>query len=204
MSGSADAYLAVAQVGVSELVEKGSRFLGRAEPVDSIAEIEARLQSIRRTAYDATHHCYAWRSGPAGQTFKYSDDGEPNGTAGRPIFDLLVGRSLTNSLVVVTRYFGGTKLGTGPLARAYAESARLALDSAGVKEWLITQTVMMTFDISQYDRWLRMMSRLSLPNGAAEFSDLVIVRTPIRLSMIDPLRTAFTELTLGKGNFSIE
>lgn len=203
MNVSPDHYTSVATPATGSVTEKGSRFLGDAAPVQSTEAIEHHLQSIRKRYYDASHHCFAWRMGVNGEQFKYSDDGEPSGTGGRPIFELLCGRGLTNSLVVVTRYFGGTKLGTGPLARAYADAAAAALDRAGKREWLVTKPVEMTFEISLYDRWLRLMRQLDLPGGSPLFSSQVTVTCDIRLGMIEPLRAAFTELTLGKGTFTI-
>jgi len=112
---------------------KGSKFLGFAFPVDNEEEINTILTSLRKQYYDATHHCYAWQLG-CGQTmsFRYHDDGEPSGTAGKPIHMTIARHELTNILVVSVRYFGGTKLGTGGLARAYGQSAAETLDAAKI------------------------------------------------------------------------
>jgi len=111
-----------------EIKIKGSRFIGFSAPVKTKEEAEAILESIRKTHFSATHHCYAYRLHPDGREFRFNDDGEPSGTAGRPIFDAIESRGLFRVICVVTRYFGGTKLGTGGLARAYQQTASETLD----------------------------------------------------------------------------
>ena len=134
METSSDTYLVLDKPVISEIKIKGSRFLAEAIPVSSVEEADAALLAIKKRDYDATHHCSAYRIGSDGNTFRYNDDGEPNSSAGLPIYRQIEGRNLTNALVVVIRYYGGTKLGTGGLVRAYGEAASLALDAATVKE----------------------------------------------------------------------
>ena len=95
--------------------------------------------------YNATHHCWAYRLGQQSDLFRYSDDGEPSGTAGQPILRQIDGRMLTNVMIVVTRYYGGTKLGTGGLARAYGEAAGLVLDACQIKEHIIRELLTIRF-----------------------------------------------------------
>ncbi|MCK4812875.1 MAG: YigZ family protein [Candidatus Marinimicrobia bacterium] len=118
----------------SKFTEKGSKFLGFAFPVGDKASIDTLLHDIRKTYYDATHHCYAWQLGYGkNMTFRYNDDGEPSGTAGKPIYNAITRLDLTNVLVLSVRYFGGTKLGTGGLIRAYGTSASNTLAAAVIK-----------------------------------------------------------------------
>jgi uncharacterized YigZ family protein len=115
----------------AEIRVQGSRFLGHAFRADSEPEADARLAEVRRLHHDATHHCWARRIGPPERCVERSDEGgEPSGTAGIPILAVLRGAELHDVLVVVTRWFGGTKLGKGGLARAYSEAARAAIDAA--------------------------------------------------------------------------
>jgi uncharacterized YigZ family protein len=107
-----------------------SRFLAEAIPVDSREAAELSILEIRQRYHDANHHCFAYRIGSDGAVVRFSDDGEPGGTAGKSILGMIDKRKLTNILVVVTRYFGGIKLGTGGLSRAYAESAESVLKLA--------------------------------------------------------------------------
>lgn len=114
-----------------EITIKGSRFLGQAFPADTEDEAHALLNGVRKRYHDATHHCWAFRLGEPGDLHeRYSDDGEPSGSAGVPILGSLQRAGAVRALVVVTRYFGGTKLGTGGLTRAYGESAREAVEAA--------------------------------------------------------------------------
>ena len=116
-----------------EIVRKKSRFIARVDPISGKEEVPLFLEKVRRLYWDARHHCHAFVSGtgPARQT-GCSDDGEPAKTAGRPILDVMLGRNLTDACVVVTRYFGGTLLGTGGLVRAYQDAALACLDKAKI------------------------------------------------------------------------
>lgn len=124
--------------------DRGSRFIALAFPVASQDEIKTRLAELRKEYHDARHHCYAWVLGHDRQAYRVNDDGEPSGTAGRPILGQINSRELTNVLVVVIRYFGGTLLGVSGLINAYRNAAADALDNAAVTErhmmekWVIT------------------------------------------------------------------
>ncbi|USF26554.1 IMPACT family member YigZ [Firmicutes bacterium ASF500] len=122
----------------AELVEKRSRFIGQVWRVDSEAEARARIEEVRRQHYDARHHCWCYRIREEGVE-RYSDDGEPQGTAGQPMLNVFQRENVTNVVCVVTRYFGGILLGAGGLVRAYTQSAKDALDRAGisvVRRWV--------------------------------------------------------------------
>ena len=124
-------YKSVKQCSEAEYTVNRSRFIGRCFPVESEEAALCLLGDIRKKHWDATHNCFAYRIGENAAA-RFSDDGEPGGTAGKPIMDVLTGRGLTNVLCVVTRYFGGILLGAGGLTRAYSKSARDALAAAGV------------------------------------------------------------------------
>ena len=125
-------YLIPAKEGTSEYIEKKSRFLGLIVPVTSEAEARAQLDAVKKREYDARHNCWAYIL-HTGQK-RYSDDGEPQGTAGQPILNVLEREGVQDVLCVVTRYFGGILLGTGGLCRAYTKAAKDALDDAGISE----------------------------------------------------------------------
>ncbi len=126
------AYRTLGQRASAEFVEKKSRFIGHACPVETEEEALAFLESIRRDHRDATHNCYAYTVGQNMGIMRYSDDGEPGGTAGLPMMDVLKKRDVRNCCVVVTRYFGGVLLGAGGLVRAYTHGTAIALDAARV------------------------------------------------------------------------
>lgn len=140
-----DSYLTIESDAEAIFKEKSSKFLCYAFHVESEEEITAHLEILRKRYYDATHHCYAWRLGPFGERFRANDDGEPSSTAGKPILGQLLSREITNCLIVVVRYFGGTKLGVPGLIAAYKESAAAVLDEAKVIERTVDTTVKVDF-----------------------------------------------------------
>lgn len=124
-----DEYLVPSEYGEDEFIEKKSRFIGRIWPVETEEEAFARIQEMKKKHYDATHNCWAYiiRDGAV----RFSDDGEPGGTAGMPMLQVLQREGLFNAVCVVTRYFGGILLGAGGLVRAYTRGAKIAVDAAG-------------------------------------------------------------------------
>jgi uncharacterized YigZ family protein len=146
-SAAGDAYRVVSAPGRFDLRVKGSRFIGFARAADSAAEAEAWVAELGRRFHDATHVAFAYRLRAADgrSAFRSSDAGEPAGTAGRPILDALERRGLSNTVCAVVRYFGGVKLGTGGLARAYGECASAALDAAGSVERVQSDPVRIAF-----------------------------------------------------------
>lgn len=115
-------------------IEKKSKFIATVRKVETAEEAEVALQELRKKYYDATHNCFAYQIGEDNAIQRFSDDGEPQGTAGKPILDVLKGQDIKNTLICVTRYFGGTLLGTGGLVRAYGKAAKEGLLAAGIIE----------------------------------------------------------------------
>lgn len=142
-------YKSVKQGSEAEYTVNRSRFIGRCFPVDSEEAALCLLGDIRKKHWDATHNCFAYRIGENAAA-RFSDDGEPGGTAGKPIMDVLTGRGLTNVLCVVTRYFGGILLGAGGLVRAYSKSAADAVTKAGVVSYLPGTVLDIPMDYSRY------------------------------------------------------
>lgn len=142
-------YKSVKQCSEAEYTVNRSRFIGRCFPVDSEEAALCLLGDIRKKHWDATHNCFAYRIGDNAAA-RFSDDGEPGGTAGKPIMDVLTGRGLTNVLCVVTRYFGGILLGAGGLVRAYSKSAADAVTKAGVVSYLPGTILDIPMDYSRY------------------------------------------------------
>ncbi|MCK4597541.1 YigZ family protein [bacterium] len=139
-------YLTVKGRSNQEIKVKGSRFIASVTPVGSEEEAKKFIGRVSGEYFDATHNCYAYRVGLGDAAIsRYSDAGEPSGTAGRPILEAITGRDLTDVAVVVTRYFGGTKLGTGGLARAYKECAMAVLDGVGTARKFLTVDFMLSF-----------------------------------------------------------
>ncbi|MCR4716736.1 MAG: YigZ family protein [Lachnospiraceae bacterium] len=118
--------------GEGEIVEKKSRFIGNCYPIKTEEEALSLIEAIRKKHYDARHHCYAYSIGKTQPLLRFSDDGEPQGTAGKPILEIITNANVTDCLIIVTRYFGGTLLGTGGLVRAYTLAAKEAINDATV------------------------------------------------------------------------
>lgn len=129
-----DKYITVKGYGTAEITEKKSRFIANVMPVDCEEDAVKYIEEIKKQYWDARHSCYAYQIGEKNPLQRYSDDGEPGGTAGMPILDVLRGKDIKNTIVVVTRYFGGTLLGTGGLVRAYSSAAKEGLAAAGLIE----------------------------------------------------------------------
>lgn len=130
----AEKYLTVSKSVESIYKEKGSKFLSFLYPVSSVDEVKEYLMQLKKKYYDATHHCYAYIIGYDKETFRMNDDGEPSSTAGKPIYGQLQSNDLTNVLLVVVRYFGGTKLGVSGLIKAYKESSAECIALAEIVE----------------------------------------------------------------------
>lgn len=141
-----DTYLSIKQETQAIYKEKGSRFLAFAFPVEHEEAIKEHLASLRKKYYDATHHCYAYLLGKEKKIFRANDDGEPNGTAGLPILNQIRSKGITNVLVVVVRYFGGTKLGASGLVNAYKTASAEVLAQAEIVEKILTKTLQIQFD----------------------------------------------------------
>lgn len=124
----AESYRILTEQGYGEIVEKKSRFIASLSPAETEEEALAFIESVRKKYYDARHNCFAFILGEGGELERCSDDGEPSGTAGRPMLEVLRGEGLTKTAAVVTRYFGGTLLGTGGLVRAYTQAIQEALE----------------------------------------------------------------------------
>ena len=145
-------YKTISQIGEFEQVINKSTFIGTAFPISSEEEANAFIQQERKKYPDARHVCWAYVLGQKKDIMRYSDDGEPQGTAGQPILQVLVKKDITNVLVTVTRYFGGILLGAGGLTRAYSSSSVGAVDNAGVKVMMLSSISQVTLDYTTYNR----------------------------------------------------
>jgi uncharacterized YigZ family protein len=146
--------------------EKGSKFLSFAYPASHEAFIKEQLSIIQKQYHDARHYCYAWRLEPEKALYRVNDDGEPSGTAGKPIFGQIVSKDLTNILVIVVRYFGGTKLGVGGLIQAYRAAASDALDHSTIIECRVFDILKLEFTYDQMNSVMKVIKDKQL-----EFED---------------------------------
>ena len=182
-----DSYLTVAADAEAIFKEKSSKFLCYAYHVESEEEIAARLEPLRKRYYDATHHCYAWRLGPFGEKFRANDDGEPSSTAGKPILGQLLSREITDCLIVVVRYFGGTKLGVPGLISAYKESAAAVVDEAIIEERTVDKRIKIDFSYIVMNDVMRIIKEEQPKIEEQVFDNLCSMTLAMRLSKADIL-----------------
>lgn len=157
-----DSYQSIQSPSEGEYKEKGSKFLAYAYPTLSIEEVEYYLEEVKSLHPKARHHCYAYRIGIDGEPFRANDDGEPSGTAGKPILGQLKSYEVSDVCVIVVRYFGGTKLGASGLIHAYKESASQALSSADIITKIIAFTYRLTFDYDEMGHIMNVVKNLGL------------------------------------------
>ncbi|RKX25891.1 MAG: YigZ family protein [Candidatus Zixiibacteriota bacterium] len=197
-----DSFFTIKSPSEIEIKIKGSKFFGRARQCENIDKAEKIIEEFRKKYYDATHNCFAYRVGLGKEIkFRYSDDGEPSGTAGKPIYDQIEGKNLTNLIVVVTRYYGGTKLGTGGLTHAYSDSAAQAINAAGVIEKFITRCISMTVEFYDYNIVERIIHQIGAKVIDSNFSDIVRLKVESRLSLINNLKAKLIDSTSGRIKF---
>jgi uncharacterized YigZ family protein len=192
-----DEYVTIASNSEAELKVQGSRFLACASPVHTRAEAHEFLDGLKKRYFDATHHCYAYRIGKRGEDFRAHDDGEPGGTAGKPILAAIDARGLTDTMLVVVRYFGGTKLGTGGLAHAYSDAASSALEKAGRSTMFITETIAVTVPHNQTGALMNAVSQHGVKIIDSAYDEEVHLTLEIRTSAADLFCAQIVNATRG-------
>lgn len=188
--------------GEGEIIEKKSRFIGEAVPVETEEEALAYLEQVRKRHYNANHHCYAYVIGDKNQLQRCSDDGEPSGTAGKPILNVLTGERIRNALIVVTRYFGGTLLGTGGLVRAYTKGASAALEAARVLERLEGIRYQIDLDYTGLGKLQYIAAQMGLTVEDIQYTDQVAVTVMAPAEMGETFCKKVTEATNGRAVIS--
>ncbi len=177
---------------------KGSRFIATCVPVADATGASVALERIRRELYDARHHCSAYRLGRSTDVFRADDDGEPSGSAGRPILREIDARDLVDTLVIVTRYFGGTKLGVGGLVRAYGSAAGAALDAADVRTIVITQRVTVRHAYELSSAIAAALATTGHQPVAVEYLEVVTLAFDIPVGDVERFRTEVVNRTAGQ------
>lgn len=180
-----------------ELKVRGSRFIGTAIPVSGRDDIDRELAEIRKEFWDATHNCYAWRLAPDGLQYRFSDDGEPTGSAGKPILFVMQQRELLNTLVVVTRYFGGVKLGVGGLVRAYGDAAAQALNATDIITTYPSSNYRVFTPYEDMKVVRPLVERYAL-KFEEEFLDVVTYTVTIRSDHAEEFQALITESSQGR------
>lgn len=192
-------YLALVEAGQDEIIEKKSRFIGYAVPAESEEEALAAVEKIKKKHYDARHNCYAFSIGTGPQPLlRFSDDGEPQGTAGMPILEVLRHENLTDCVCVVTRYFGGILLGTGGLVRAYTQGAQVAVAAAGVQRMSLYTVALIACPYNLYEIILHLLPDHDCAVEETDYGADVTLTVTLPAGHEDELNQALAEATAGQ------
>lgn len=177
---SDDTYRTIAQASEGIYKDKGSKFLAFAYPINNVDQVKELVDNLRAKYYDARHHCFAYRFGQHGEQWRAVDDGEPSATAGKPILGQLQSMELTNLLVVVVRYFGGTKLGVSGLINAYREATVEAIAAAQIEEKIIESTFTVTFSYLMMNDMMRIVKDFQAKIIDQNFDNLCTITMSVR------------------------
>jgi uncharacterized YigZ family protein len=184
-----DTYQTIAAPSIGEFKEKGSKFIAYAYFVSDEIEIKEKLDLLKKEHFKATHHCYAYRLGTDGKNYRANDDGEPSGTAGRPILGQIDSFGLTNLLIVVVRYYGGTKLGTSGLINAYREAAKLALENSLKIEKIIESQIDFSVPYLKMNEVMQFLKQYEIELITNDYSDESIhFRVSVRNKLLESLK----------------
>ena len=189
--------------GVGEIEEKKSRFIAHVAAASTEAEALAFIESKKKEYWDARHNCYAFILGEQGQTMRFSDDGEPSGTAGKPILEVLVNSGIRNLVVVVTRYFGGTLLGTGGLVRAYTQATQAGLAASRICTMCYGYGMTIVTDYNGVGKLQYLLGQKNIPIEASEYAEQVTIQIKVPFADKDSLIHEMTEATAGKAQITV-
>ena len=189
-----DEYKTITEPVQGSFRDKGSRFLAFAFPAISEQEVKLHLETLRKQYYDATHHCYAYVLGFDKSAYRVNDDGEPSGTAGRPIFGQIVSNDLTNVLIVVVRYYGGTNLGVPGLIHAYKTTAAEALSKATIVTKIVKETYQIEYPYEAMNDVMKIIKDEILEVINNEFGMECVIRLAIRHSETDRIKAKFSKI----------
>lgn len=191
-------YKTVKQLGIQEIVIKKSRFIGHALPVSSEEEAVLFIEQMKKEHWSATHNCSAYVIGERDEIQKASDDGEPSGTAGKPILEVIKNQQLKNTVVVVTRYFGGIMLGAGGLIRAYTDGAVSGIAAAGPVHKVLHREVAVTIDYTLHGKVENELRNRGMMTGETEFTDKVTLLCLPLEAEAERFQAWMTDITSGQ------
>jgi uncharacterized YigZ family protein len=193
-SPSEDTYLTLANESTGLFKDRSSKFFYYSFPVINEEEIKSHLKDLRKKHFDARHHCYAWNLGTDGMSYRANDDGEPNHSAGDPILGQIRSHQLTNVLIVVVRYFGGTKLGISGLINAYKTSAALAIEENEIIEQLITSKINIHFPYADLNEVMKLVKTFDLIILKQEMSLDCKMILEVRLGLADQIKDSLNDI----------
>ena len=191
-------YKILYQAGEGEIVEKKSRFIATIRPVESEEEALSFIAEMRKKYWDATHNCTAFVIGENHEQMRCNDDGEPSQTAGRPMLDVLLGEDVHNCCAVVTRYFGGTLLGTGGLVRAYSAAVKEGLRNCQILEKQLARKLTVETDYTGLGKIQYILGEEKISTLDSQYADKVSLTLLVPVDQLDPLMEKLTEGTNGR------
>ena len=195
-------YLIVKKAGTGEIVEKKSRFIAHVIPIEAEEEAIEYIDKIKKQYWDARHNCYAFVIGKNNEIQRFSDDGEPQGTAGKPILEVLLNENVHNTLIVVTRYFGGTLLGTGGLVRAYGQWSKEGLKNATVLRVCDGKRVELIADYNSIGKIKYIMAQMNVNVVDEIYGADVTVTLELKDEIFKEFESKITDATNGKTTFT--
>lgn len=190
--------------GSGEIIEKKSRFIATVRPVHEEDEALSFIAEMKKQYWNATHNCFAYVIGERQEVQRCSDDGEPQGTAGKPMLDVLLGEELHDAAVVVTRYFGGTLLGTGGLVRAYSKAVQEGLKQSTVIEKKYGSRITIETDYNGIGKIQYLCGQRNIPIVDSQYTDVVKAQVLVQASQVQELKEAITEATNGRAGWEEE
>lgn len=189
--------------GTGEIEEKKSRFIAHAAPAFTEEEALFFIEAKKKEYWDAKHNCYAYVIGEQAQTMRFSDDGEPSGTAGKPILEALAASGIRNAVVVVTRYFGGTLLGTGGLVRAYTQAAQAGLAASSINIMRYGYKITIVTDYNSIGRIQYILGQRQIPIGESSYTEQVTIQFFVPFEEKEAVIHEITEATAGKADIAL-
>ena len=184
--------------GEAEISEKKSRFIAHIAPAQTEEEAQAFIEKIKKQYWDARHNCWAYSIGEKQPALRCSDDGEPSGTAGKPMLEVLTGQELHNVVAVVTRYFGGTLLGTGGLVRAYTDATRAGIENSDIVEKIPGRRVDLVMEYTDLGKLQYLLAQNEVLTEDTEYTDKVIIHALFSEEDKEGLKKKITEATSGR------
>lgn len=191
-------YATILESGTGEIIEKKSRFIGYVCHVESEEEADTFIIEIKKKHYDARHNCFAYVIGAKQPIMRFSDDGEPGGTAGKPILEVIQGFGLCDVCIVVTRYFGGTLLGTGGLVRAYTDAAKAGVESTQIVQKRMMIPLRITTNYTDLGKIQYILGTEKLEAKDSEYGQEVTLWTEVFIDDIDRITQSLTEATAAR------
>ena len=191
-------YRTILEPGTDEIIEKKSRFIGYIRHTETEEEANAFINEIRKKHFDARHNCFAYSVDGQQQTIRFSDDGEPGGTAGKPILEVITGKGLCDVCIIVTRYFGGTLLGTGGLVRAYTDAAKACIDATDMVTKCLVVPMRLTTNYTDFGKIQYLLGSHNISVLDSEYGENVAVRIEVLVDDVPMIVKQLTEVTAAR------